>query len=146
MGTDGLTVMMSNGSRAEAYARTWITAVWNLHWRPGGSYQIRVYNKLLEQQTNSANLIPAGWNHGCYPSWYCVKIYLSRFSEVCNRWKMMMLSVVLSIGLRLTRWYWNINCGWNHELTNDMTKRAKGEGIVRYNKSKTRWFSRASVW
>ncbi len=39
--------------------------------------------------------------------------------------------------------YRNINQGRKHELTNDMMKRAKGEGIVRYSKSKPDDFLRA---
>ncbi len=40
----------------------------------GGNVPNTVYNKLLKQQTNSANLIPAGEIMGSGLSWYCVKI------------------------------------------------------------------------
>ncbi len=43
-----------------------------------------------------------------------------------------MLSVVLSIGLQLTDDTEISIRAKAHELTNDMMKRAKGEGIVRY--------------
>ncbi len=52
----------------------------------------------------------------------------------CNRWKMMMLSVVLSIGLRLTSDTEISIRGENTNLTNMTKKRAKGR--VRYSKSK----------
>ncbi len=50
---------------------------------------------------------------------------------------MMMLSVVLSIGLLSQQDDTEISTRAKHELTNDMMKRAKGEGIPqRYSKSK----------
>ncbi len=54
--------------------------------------------------------------------------------------KMMMLSVVLSIGLRLTRWYWKYQSG-QHELTNDMMKRAERGKNCGPSKSKPDRFS-----
>ncbi len=108
------------------------------------SHQIRAYNKLLEQQTRTANLIPAGEIKGA------VRVGIaSRFTWVVQKRSVQQVEDddvfcnVLSISLRLTRWYWNINQGEKHELTNDMMKRAKGEGIVRYSKSKLDDFLRA---
>ncbi len=59
----------------------------------------------------------------------------------CNRWKMML--VVLSIGLLCYKMILKYQSGEKHELTNDMMKRAKGEGIVRYSKSKNQMILRA---
>ncbi len=61
--------------------------------------------KLLEQQTNSAkSWIPAGEIMGAVRVGGLRRDLPESFlCEVCNRWKMMMLSVVLSTGLLLTR-------------------------------------------
>ncbi len=53
-----------------------------------------------------------------------------------NRWKMMMLSVVLSIGLLVNKMILKYQSGRKHELTNDMMKRVKGEGNCEISKSK----------
>ncbi len=53
-------------------------------------------NKLLEQQTNSANLIPAGWKSWVRSELVQVKIYPSRLCEVCNKWKMICFLSFLS--------------------------------------------------
>ncbi len=48
--------------------------------RPGGHYQIRVYSaKLLEQQTNSSNPIPAGVKSWNLRSSYCASRFARSF-------------------------------------------------------------------
>ncbi len=59
--------------------------------------------RLLEQQTNNANRYLQGEIIGAVEVEYCVKIYESFVQRYFNRRKMMMLSVVLSISLQLTR-------------------------------------------
>ncbi len=66
-----------------------------------GVVQIRVYNKLLEQQTNSTNPTTCGVKSWVRSELMCVKIYPSRLCEAATGGKMMILSVVLSIGLQL---------------------------------------------
>ncbi len=63
--------------------------------------------------------------------------------SVQRRWKMMMLSVVLS-SVTVNKMILKYQSGRKHELTNDMMKRAeKGEGIVKCSKSKPDDFLRA---
>ncbi len=65
---------------------------------------------------------------GTGPSWYCVKIYPSRLCEVQQVEDDDMLSVVLSIGLRLTSDDTEISIRRKTRTNvNDMMKRAKGE-------------------
>ncbi len=65
----------------------------------------------------TANPIPAGVRNKWVRSELVLRqIYGSRLCEVCSRWKID--DIVLSIGLQLTRWYWNIN---GAENTNNET-------------------------
>ncbi len=124
---DGLTVMMSN-AHGRKHMRTWITAFETpVHWdlNLGGSYQMQ-YNKLLEQQTNSANPIPAGSGVGI------ASRFTRSFSEVRNRWKdddafRRLIIYRFTVNKMILKY----QSGRNIELTNDMMKRASVEGIVR---------------
>ncbi len=138
-------------SRAK-HMRTWITAVWNpVHWRPEGrkNLQIWVYNKLLEQQTNSANPIPAGEIMGAVRALqHIASIYPSRLCEVRatgGRW-WCFLSSYLFIGLQPTRWYWKYQSGRKHELTKRHDETSWKGKDQRYSKLAPDVFSTCEVW
>lgn len=131
-------------SRAEAYAHMNNGQFETLYiGRPGGSYQIRVYNKLLEQQTNSANPIPAG-----VKSWVRSELVLRQdlpesFVRSVQQVEDDDAFCRLIYRFTVNKMILKYQSGRKHELTNDMMKRAKGEGIVRYSKSKPDDFLRA---
>ncbi len=104
----------------------------------GIKIQIRYINKLLEtNEATALTRLAGGEIMGAGPSWYCVKIYPSRLCEVCNRWKMM-LSVVLSIGFMVNKMILKYQSGRKTRTNERHDKRAKGEGIVRYEQLQTR--------
>ena len=111
--------------------------------RPGGSYQVRVYNKLLEQQTNSANPIPAG-----VKSWVRSELVLREdlpesFVRSVQQVEDDDAFCRLIYRFTINKMILKYQSGRKHELTNDMMKRAKGEGIVRYSKAKPDDFLKA---
>ncbi len=108
--------------------------------RPGGSYQIQVYNKLLEQQMNNIT-------HDTCRVIGAVELLLrqdlpeSFIAKYCNRWK---------DGDAFCRpiYRFTVNkminqSGRKHELTNDMMKFERKGRSVRYSKSKPDDFLRA---
>lgn len=131
-------------SRAEAYAHMNNGQFETLYiGRPGGSYQIRVYNKLLEQQTNSANPIPAG-----VKSWVRSELVLREdlpesFVRSVQQVEDDDAFCRLIYRFTINKMILKYQSGRKHELTNDMMKRAKGEGIVRYSKTKPDDFLKA---
>ncbi len=113
---------MSNASRAEDM-RTWITGNPGIG-RPGGSYQIR-YNKLLNNR-RTVNLIPAG-----VKSWVRSELVLRQdlpksLARSVHRWKMMMLSVVLSIGFTVNKMIPKYQSGRKHEQRTTWWNERKG--------------------
>lgn len=131
-------------SRAEAYAHMNNGQFETLYiGRPGGSYQVRVYNKLLEQQTNSANPIPAG-----VKSWVRSELVLREdlpesFVRSVQQVEDDDAFCRLIYRFTINKMILKYQSGRKHELTNDMMKRAKGEGIVRYSKAKPDDFLKA---
>ncbi len=124
---DGLTVMMSNAhTGGSLYAHTWITWSSLSHLYvddPGGRTNL-VYNKLLEQQTDSATRYLQGEIMGAVRG-LVLRRYPSRLCEVCNRWKWWcFLSSYLSV-YRVNKMILKYQSGRKHELTEHyMMKRA----------------------
>ncbi len=86
------------------------------------------YNETVGTTDEQHIIIPRGEIMGAESELVCVKDLPSRLCEVCNRWKMMMLSVVLSIGL-VNKMTENINQELKTQTTNDMMKQAKGKEL-----------------
>ncbi len=90
--------------------RTWITQFETPALTSEGRTNTGIYKLLWTTDGTALTWYPQGWNHGARPElWLRPRFHLKSFVHV-QQVKMMMFSVVLSIGLRLNKmWYWNIN-------------------------------------
>ncbi len=103
-----------------------------------------VYNKLLDNRRGSANPTTCGVKSWVRSSWYCVKIYPKSFVQCATGGKMMMLSVVLSIGLQLAQDDTEEISIRAKTRTNERHDETSERGrVVRYSKSKPDDFLRA---
>ncbi len=102
--------------------------------RPGGRTKLWYMAWLLEQQTNSANPIPAGEIMGCgrvgIASRFTRVVYCEVMQQVEDDDAFCRLIYRFTVNKMILKY----QSGRKHELTNDMMKRAKGR-IVRYSKS-----------
>lgn len=125
-------------SSAEPYAQM-NNGVFNTLYigRPGGAFQIRIYDKLLEQSGRKGAVIPAGVN-----SWVRAELVLKddwpeSFIRSANRAqndeefkKLIYLFFLRKMVLKYT------SSGRYHDITKDMKRKAEGAEMVQYSKAK----------
>ncbi len=105
--------------------------------RPGGAFQIRIYDKLLEQSSRKGGTIPAGVN-----SWVRAELVLKddwpeSFIRSANRSqndedfkKLIYLFFLRKMVLKYEP------SGRYHDITKDMQRKAEGAEMVHYSKAK----------